>query len=203
MKETTWQLDPLNSAKPSSCTPLRKPALPFADVTNIPTSVPMMWRREVHNLIIFTMPCVIIIIVQLTEIHALQGWLELQFWKLNRKLDEVAELIREERRIPSRDWVHYTNTIVELVLIGLLRSSSMILIQIVKTHQILKTCRIAIKNPLVCNYRIAGNLAGIKFGGLAPTSISTIFDWRTAAAGNVACNVTIFILADFNLAVGL
>ena len=48
MTEKTWQLDLLNSTKPSLSTPLRKPAMPIVDLTNL-LSVQTDRRREVHN----------------------------------------------------------------------------------------------------------------------------------------------------------
>ena len=46
--ESTWQLDLINSTKSGSSTPLRKPAKPFIDLTNVRTER----RREVCDLFV-------------------------------------------------------------------------------------------------------------------------------------------------------
>lgn len=60
MTESTWQLDLLNSAKPGSSTPLRKPIMPIIDLTNIASVRKERKRGTCMSVIIFT---VIIIIL--------------------------------------------------------------------------------------------------------------------------------------------
>ena len=88
--------------------------MPIVDLTNLP-SVQTDRRREVHNssYLLYT---IIMVIVRFTDDHdqELQEWLERQFLKLNRKLDncldDIAELRRTTKR-RSKNRVQYTKYI--------------------------------------------------------------------------------------------